>query len=168
MSHNTTSTNTNSTNASSSNNPYATATGNSGNSLLGVSNQRTSHYDFKNRRSSSEPVHDQALLQQMQLASIDQTSPNKIQSSKDEAIDDEVLAKNDGYIDCLQKISNIKVSQQINSYFLFSLLLQLLRFSSFPLFQVFLSVYLFHIHELQTGGTFTRSFEHLYLKNMKG
>lgn len=81
------------------------------NSLLTVTNNQRSHYDFKNRRSSSEPVHDQALLQSMQLASIDQTSPNK-QAGKDEVIDDEALAKNDGYIDCLQKISNIKVSQQ--------------------------------------------------------
>lgn len=47
----------------------------------------------------------------MQLASIDQTSPNK-QSGKDEVVEEDVLAKNDGYIDCLQKMTNIKVSQQ--------------------------------------------------------
>lgn len=113
MSHNTTTTTAHNSHIAATSTTASVVSGGNQNSLLNVTNNQRSHYDFKNRRSSSEPVHDQALLQSsMQLASIDQTSPNK-QSGKDEAIDDEVLAKNDGYIDCLQKITNIKVSQPI-------------------------------------------------------
>lgn len=90
------------------------------NSLLTVSTHRN-HYDFKTRRSSSEPVHDQVFLQSFSSSS-DQSVQNKVltpTSSKDTTgnnndllPEDEVPQKEDGFIDCLQNMTNInKVSQ---------------------------------------------------------
>lgn len=100
------------------------------NSLLTVSTHRN-HYDFKTRRSSSEPVHDQQVFLQSAFSSEASTSSsansqtNKVltpttskdtNANNDLLPEDDVPTKEDGFIDCLQNMTNInKVSQKNNS-----------------------------------------------------
>lgn len=123
----------------------AATTQNTSSALLSVpgsassSNAHRNHiYDFKQRRSSSEPVHDQALLQAMHSPATPSPSPTPIpspsasasvskqqsQTGKDDCEDD-VIAKNDDYIECLQKMTKVseRIKQSSSSSFFSSFLI---------------------------------------------
>lgn len=82
----------------------STTTINHQNSLL---INQTYRHDFKNQRSSSEPVHEQNVVSNLTLNS-NTNSTNSTNSTNDSGVNEDVI-KNNGFIDCLQNISAIKV-----------------------------------------------------------
>lgn len=86
-----------------------------------LTSSHRNHYDFKNRRSSSEPVHEQTQLSSHSPTPTPSPNANNSKSGKDDSEDDVIAHKNDDYIECLQKISNIKVSEPNQKLLLASL-----------------------------------------------
>lgn len=125
------------------------------NSFLTVNTHR-SHYDFKTRRSSSEPVHEQVFLQSASVsgdasskvltptASKDTTSTSNNASKDNLLIEDEIITKDDGFIDCLQNMTNInKVSQIKNK--IIQLLFELTSLSKFLLHMLLYTLCIFKL-----------------------
>lgn len=81
----------------------STTTVNHQNSLL---INQTYRHDFKNQRSSSEPVHEQNLSNL--TINSNTNSSNSTNSTNDSGVIEDDI-KNNGFIDCLQNISAIKV-----------------------------------------------------------